>query len=105
MELDKNQLIPTNFCEIFEKSFKDIIANENHREIKGKDFSINYFQDIEKVSNKLMSLYGENALYELIELAKRYHWQIYDSGIDKMINLENPIKNGYENYIKYVENN
>ena len=50
-----------------------------------------------------MNLYGENALYELIEIAKRWNWQIYDSGIGGMIDLENPTKNGYENHIKYVE--
>jgi hypothetical protein len=102
-EIDESQLLSTDFCEILEKSFKDIITTENHIEIKGKGFSIDYFQDNEKVSNKLMSLYGENALYEIIELAKRYNWQIYDSGIDGMIDLENPIKNGYENHIKYIK--
>jgi len=48
-------------------------------------------------------LYGESGLFELIELAKKYKWQIYDSGIEGMIDLENPDKNGFENHRKYVE--
>ena len=103
MEIDESQLLPTNFSEILEKSFKDIIVTENHREIKGKDFSIDYFQDNEKVSNKMISLYGENGLFELIELAKKYKWQIFDTSLEEMIDLENPHKNGFENHKKYVE--
>lgn len=51
----------------------------------------------------MLQLYGENGLYELIELAKKHNWQIYDSRIDGMIDLENPEKNGFKNHRKYVE--
>lgn len=51
----------------------------------------------------MLSLYGENGLYELIALAKKHNWQIYDSGIGEMIDLDNPEKNGFENHKKYVE--
>jgi len=43
----------------------------------------------------------ENGLFELVELAKKENWQIYDTGLDDMINLENPEKNGYENFKHY----
>jgi hypothetical protein len=36
-------------------------------------------------------------------LAKKHNWQIYDSGIDGMIDLENPEKNGFDNHREYVE--
>ena len=45
---------------------------------------------------------GEKGLFELVQLAKKQGWQIYDSGLSAMIDLNNPKKNGYENFKKYV---
>jgi len=102
-ELDENQLEPTDFSGILESSFDQIKENGNSREIIGKDFTIDYFTDNEDSSNFMLSLYGENGLYALIELAKKNNWQIYDSGFDGMINLENPKENGFKNHQKYVD--
>ena len=102
-ELNEDKLVPIAFAEILEKSFDDIVKDDNHREIKGKDYSIDFFTDDELVSNKILSLYGENGLFELIEIAKHHGWQIFDTGLGSMINLENPENNGYENHRKYVE--
>ena len=102
-ELDENQLEPTNFYEVLENSFNRIKKDDNHREIVGTDFTIDFYVHNQPVSNTMLSLCGENGLYELIELAKKYNWQIYDSGIDGMIDLENPEKNGFENHRNYVE--
>ena len=102
-ELDEDKLEPIDFTGILENSFDEVIENDNHREIKGKDFSIDFFTDDEMVSDKMLSLYGENGLFELIELAKQNGWQIFDTGLGSMIDLENPENNGYENHRKYVE--
>ena len=102
-ELDENQLEPTDFSSIIENSFDRIKKDENHREIIGTDFTIDFFADKEHSSNFMLSLYGENGLYELIELAKKHNWQIYDSGIDGMIDLENLKNTGFKNHRKYVE--
>ena len=51
----------------------------------------------------MLQLFGENGLFELIELAKKHQWQIYDSGIDGMIDLENPENNGFKNHRNYVK--
>ena len=102
-ELDENQLEPTYFSGILESSFDRIKKDDNHREIIGTDFTINFFADNQHSSNFMLSLYGENAIYALIELSKKYNWQIYDSGIDGMVDLENPEKNGFDNHRKYVE--
>jgi hypothetical protein len=102
-ELDEDKLEPIDFTNILESSFSEIVKDENHREIKGKDFMIDFFTDDEPVSNKMLSLYGENGLFELIELAKRQGWQIFDTGLGSMIDLENPGNNGYENHRMYVE--
>jgi hypothetical protein len=95
-ELDENQLEPTDFSGILQKSFDELKEDGNHREIIGTDFTIDFFSDNEHSSNFMLSLYGENAIYALIELSKKYNWQIYDSGIDGMIDLENPEKNGFD---------
>ena len=102
-QLDENQLEPTDFSGILESSFDRIKKDDNHREIVGADFTIDFFADNEHSSNFMLSLYGENGIYALIELAKKHNWQIYDSGIDGMIDLENPEKNGFDNHRKYVE--
>lgn len=102
-ELDENQLEPTDFTGILENSFDRIKKDDNHREIIGTDFTIDFFADNEHSSNFMLSLYGENGIYALIELAKKHNWQIYDSGIDGMVDLENPEKNGFDNHRKYVE--
>ncbi|WP_178987892.1 hypothetical protein [Winogradskyella schleiferi] len=102
-ELDENQLESTDFDGILEASFDRINKDDNHREIVGTDFTIDFIVHNKSVSNTVLSLYGENGLYELIKLAKKHNWQIFDSGIGEMIDLENPEKNGFENHRKYVE--
>ena len=87
VELDENQLEQTNFSGILESSFDRINKKDNYREIVGADFTIDYFVSNEHSSNFMLSLYGENGIYALIELAKKHNWQIYDSGTDGMIDL------------------
>ena len=41
-ELDEDKLEPIDFTGILENSFNDVINGDNHREIKGKDFSIDF---------------------------------------------------------------
>ena len=101
--MDETQLEPTDFSGILESSFDRINKKDNHREIVGTDFTIDFFADDENSSNFMLSLYGENGIYALIELAKKHNWQIYDSGIDGMVDLENPARNGFQNHKKYVE--
>ena len=102
-DLNEDKLVPIDFTGILERSFKDVIKDNNHLEIKGEDFSIDFFTDDEPVSNKMLSLYGVKGLFELIELAKQHGWQIFDTGLGSMVDLDNPQNNGYGNYKKYVE--
>lgn len=102
-EVDDSQLEPTDFCSVLESHFEQIIKDDNHREIKGKDYSIDYFIDDGEVSNKMLSLYGESGLFELVVLARKHNWQIFDTGLGQMIDLENPSYNGYENFQSYLK--
>ena len=100
--LNDEQLSTTNFDEILKSSFKNIHKIENHIEISGNDFSIDFFEDTKNTSNKTISLYGENALFEIIKIAKKENWQIYDSSLDAILDLDNPAKNGYSQFQNYV---
>lgn len=102
-EIDEFQLEPTDFCSVLVNNFNNIIIDNNHREIKGNEFSIDFFIDDEEVSNKIINLYGENGLYEIILLAKKNNWQIFDTSLNEIINLDNPSKNGYNNFINYLK--
>lgn len=102
-EVDETQLELTDFCSALENHFDRIEKDDNHREIEGKDFAIDYFTDDKPVSNKMLTLYGENGLYELVALARKHHWQIFDTGLGQMIDLENPAINGYENFQIYLK--
>jgi len=59
--------------------------------------------DTQLVSNTLFNLYGETSLFELIRVAKIYGWQIFDTGVGEMIDLEKPEKNGYDNFQSYLQ--
>ncbi|WP_316846281.1 hypothetical protein [Pedobacter psychrodurus] len=102
-EIDEELLIPVDFGIVLEKHFTNITASENHREIKGEGYVIDYFVDSEPVSNKVFNLYGEAALFELISVAKIYRWQIFDTGKGEMLDLEHPEKNGYSNFQSYLQ--
>lgn len=102
-EVDEEQLEPADFCYALESHFGQIKSDGNHREIRGENFVIDYFIDEEPVGNKILSLYGERSLYELVVLAIKYNWQIFDTSIEQMIDLQNPSVNGYENFQQYLE--
>ncbi len=101
-EIEEDQLIPISFSDAFENHFKNIIKNENYYEIRGDGYSITFFDDNEPSSNMLLFLYGENAIYPLIDLAIKNNWQIFDTGLGDMIDLTNPQKNGYQNFQAYL---
>ncbi|WP_163398817.1 hypothetical protein [Flavobacterium fluviatile] len=99
-EVDESMFIETDFCEVLNTHFG--LAKEDSIENNRKDYSIDYYTDEEPVSNKMISLYGENALYELVIVAKKHGWQIFDTSLNAMIDIENPAKNGYENFQSYL---
>jgi hypothetical protein len=100
---DADKLKPTDFDSIFEKNFSTIKKEGNQREIVGKNFSIDYFISDKSARNKMVSLDGENALYELVFLAKKSGWQIFDTGNGEIIDLDDPTKNRYPDFQKYLK--
>ncbi|MCO5273857.1 MAG: hypothetical protein M9900_02930 [Flavobacteriales bacterium] len=57
----------------------------------------------ETFSNTIFHLYGENAVYELIELCKANNWQAFDTALGQMLDLDHPEQNGYKEHRHYVE--
>ena len=103
LDFDDSILIPTSFCEILENSFGDVIKNEDHREIKRPDYSIDFFADQEQAGVIMLNLYGERGLFVLIELAKEKGWQIFDTSLNGFIDLSKPEQNGYKEYRAYID--
>ncbi|MEN5055643.1 hypothetical protein [Sphingobacterium kitahiroshimense] len=102
-EIQEDLLIDTDFFTPIQSYFKRIEVKDNCSTIIGDGFEIDYFVDDKLSSNELLHLYGENAIYEMIQLAKLQGWQIYDSGLDGMIDLNNPSHNGYNRFNEYVD--
>jgi hypothetical protein len=102
-ELNEEKLVPIDFDSTILNYFNSHTLDENNVEITGEDYSFNFFLDEELVSNKLLSLYGENALFQIIRLASKMNWQIFDTGIDKMLDIDNPSINGYSNFQNYLK--
>jgi prophage antirepressor-like protein len=102
-EVDESMFIETDFCEVLDTYFAAVKEENDSVAVNDKDYSIDYYADDEPVSNKMVSLYGENALYELVIVAKKQGWQIFDTSLNAMIDLENPANNGYENFQLYLK--
>jgi len=101
-DIDESKLEPTDFNAAFASHFNNIVDKATAREIVGGDFSIVYYPHDELVSNTLINLYGEKGLYELVILSKKHNWQIFDTGLGQMIDLDNPANNGYESFQQYL---
>jgi hypothetical protein len=100
-ELDEDQLIPIDFHAGFKNHFSEIRITENHAEIIGLNFCIDYHIPNEPVSNTLLSLYGEQGLYALVIVARQNNWQIFDISLGSMIELDHPEVNGFSSFQKY----
>ena len=98
-EIDEQALIQTDFDSIISEYF----GSKEGEEIKEIDFSIDFYTDDAPVSNKMISLYSEKALFEIAKLAKIQNWQIYDTSLSKMLDLENASQNGFANFQNYLQ--
>lgn len=100
-ELDVEQLVEIDFCSVLNSYFIDTIKDGNHFESNAAGSLVDYYVEDELVSNKMVSVYGEKGLFELVYIAKENNWQIFDTSLNAIIDLENPAKNGYESFQRY----
>lgn len=102
-DINVESFVPINFEQILLLHFADIIVDDNHRRVVAENYSIEYFISENLEGSLMVSLYGENALFELIEISRKYKWQIFDTGNGEMIDLDNPSNNGYNNFKDYLK--
>ena len=100
--IDEGQLEPIDFGGILSAHFPHIVIDGDHRSIQEPGYTIEYSHSTEWTSNILLFLYGEHALFALIVLAKQYDWQVFDTSLGAMIDLDNPERNGYKNFQQYI---
>ena len=86
----------------FESFFKNIKKDEDAWEIVGEHFTIVHYPDNALATHCMVNLYGENAIYAIVDLAKTIGFQVFDTGLGEMLDLDDPSKNGYENFQRYM---
>lgn len=107
-DVDENKLLMIDFDKILLENYpakntenqKNKHTNSNSSSVNN---DINFYFDDEPSGIKMIELYSEEALYNIIELAKLHNWQVFDTSLNEMLDLENPAKNGYTNHKKYVD--
>lgn len=102
-EINTDELEPIDFGQVFEKYFKQVKKDGNHCEVSGDDFTINFFVDDAPSTNFMVSLYGENAIYAIAHLAKTNSWQVFDTGLGEMLDIDDPSNNGYDDFQDYLK--
>ncbi|MFC4479522.1 hypothetical protein [Flavobacterium chungangensis] len=105
-DLDEEKLLPIDFDKVL---LENCSTKKTEDKNNSNDFfsdsindNINFHLDDEPSSIKMMALYSEEALFKIVELAKVHNWQIFDTSLGEMLDLENPMKNGFSNHQKYV---
>ncbi len=75
---------------------------ENMGKIKRENFLIEFFISKSTETNNFLSfhLYGKQSIYPIVELCTRNGWCIFDTTLGEILNLEEPEKNGYEQFNK-----
>ena len=110
-EINEDVLIPIasnkGFRSLLTENFPDIKWDANRGILERPGIYIEIFtgdNDDETFSNKIFFLRdSEASIFPVIDLCKKYGWQLFDTALDQMIDLENPEQNGYSNYRSYVD--
>ena len=110
-EINEDILIPiaTNkeFRSLLTENFPDIKWNDRCGVVEGNDIYIELYlgeNDEETFSNTIFFLRdSETSIFPVIDLCKKYGWQLFDTSLEQMIDLDSPEKNGYSKYRSYVD--
>jgi hypothetical protein len=94
----------SDFCKMILLKFPDSkIENQILKIINGEGEVVYYVPDEnESFSNTILHLYGKDAIYIIIDMCKHFGWHAFDTGLGEMLDLENPERNGYENFQAYL---
>ena len=71
--------------------------------ISGDNYELECFiPEGDSFSNTIFQLYGEHAVYALVNFCRKEGWQAFDTGLGEMLNLNHPEKNGYLNFQTFL---
>ena len=95
---------PTEFKKILQEHFGSVVWEDTRGKIETPEYALelSISDDNETFSNTIFHLYGEKAIYALIDLCNENHWQAFDTGLGQMLDLDHPEKNGYKNFQEYL---
>ncbi len=108
-EVDEDILVDIGTCEGFKGIllglFPAIACGETSCRLEGEGYSIDFYCGAgdEPFSNTIAHLYGEKAIYPIIQLCKAKGWQAFDTSLGALLDLEKPEVNGYFDFQGYLE--
>jgi hypothetical protein len=88
------------FKQLITEFFPDAICKDDWCAIEFQRCSIQFsFGKLDEYfSSKLIHLYGERAIYPILDLCRKFGWQIFDTGSGKMIDIKHPETNGFKEF-------
>jgi|KBSSwiStaDraftv2_1062776.scaffolds.fasta_scaffold249416_2 hypothetical protein len=110
-EINEDVLIPiasnSDFRKLITENFPDVKWDGNCGIIERVNIYIELFigdAEEDTFSNTIFFLRdSEASIFPVITLCKKYGWQLFDTSLEQMIDLDNPEKNGYAKYRSYVD--
>ena len=97
--LNPKALKPDDFCKKLKVYFPAIEEEDQFRLISIGESTIEYTFSAAPVNNMMFNLYGEPALTALAAFAKKNGYQVFDTALNAMLDLNKPEVNGYKNYL------
>jgi hypothetical protein len=105
-EINENVLVefPVNdFKKALIAHFSEVELDGSRAFITDDDYELECFiPEGETFSNTIFKLYGEQAVYALVDFCRKEDWQAYDTGLGEMLNLSHSDKNGYISFQTYL---
>lgn len=98
--LNPKALKPADFCKKLKAYFPGIEEEDEFRLIFIGESTIEYTYNDTPVNNMMFNLYGEPALVALAAFAKKNGYQLFDTALNRMLDLNKPGVNGYKNYLE-----
>lgn len=101
---DEGILPIDNFVPTLQSAFPEMQLQDGWIKIEREGYSIES-SDTEGNNTRgpaMLQLQGKMAIYPLIDLCKKNNWQLFDTWAGIMLDLDDPAKNGYADFQRYL---
>lgn len=104
-EIADESILPIdNFVPTLQSAFPDMQRQDGWIKIEREGYSI---ESSETEGNNthapvMLQLQGTMAIYPLVALCKKNNWQLFDTWAGAMLDLDDPAKNGYADFQRYL---